>query len=202
MHDIKMDKTLWRNLLIVSGLTVGLGLATAEAASSDKSEPQAKSDGVGALITDSVITTKVKSKMMGDKSLKNSDINVTTTNGVVTLEGTASNAKAKSLAAAEAKSIEGVKSVDNNLRTPGSSNTGAKTEQAMSDSWITTKVKSELLADSLSKGFKISVETKDGVVVLTGALASQNGIDHVKHIAGKVKGVKSVDTTTLVVATN
>ena len=94
----------------------------------------------------------------------------------------------------------GVKSVDNNLRTPGSSNAGAKTERVVSDSWITTKVKSEILADSISKGFKVSVETKHGVVILTGALANQDGIDHVKDIAGKVDGVKSVDTTALVVA--
>ena len=199
MNRLKIDKSLVRNVLIVAGLAVGLGMATAKAASSDKSEPQAHSDGVGAMVTDTAITAKVKSKLMGDKLLDKSDINVTTTNGVVTLEGSVSSAQAKSLAAAETKSIDGVKSVDNNLRTPGSSNAGAKTKRVMSDSWITTKVKSELLADSVSKGFKVNVETKHGVVILTGTLVNQDAINHVKNIAGKVEGVKDVDTTALVV---
>ena len=199
MNRLKIDKSLVRNVLIVAGLAVGLGMATAKAASSDKSEPQAHSDGVGAMVTDTAITAKVKSKLMGDKRLDKSDINVTTTNGVVTLEGSVSSAQAKSLAAAETKSIDGVKSVDNNLRTPGSSNAGAKTKRVMSDSWITTKVKSELLADSVSKGFKVNVETKHGVVILTGTLVNQDAINHVKNIAGKVEGVKDVDTTALVV---
>jgi hyperosmotically inducible protein len=39
-----------------------------------------------------------------------------------------------------------------------------------------------------------------GVVALTGSLASQRAIDHVKDVAGKVKDVKSVDTSALVLA--
>ena len=70
----------------------------------------------------------------------------------------------------------------------------------MSDSWITTKGKSEILADSASKGFDVSVTTTHGVVVLTGKLASSDAIDHVKEIAAKVDSVKSVDISALTVA--
>lgn len=70
----------------------------------------------------------------------------------------------------------------------------------MSDSWITGKVKSGILADSLSKGFDVNVVTVHGVVVLKGELANRDAIDHVKHIAEKVKGVKSVDTSALTVS--
>ncbi len=137
---------------------------------------------------------------MGDDRLKKSDISVTTTNGVVTLEGTATSSKAKSTAGTLAKSVEDVKSIDNNLKTPESSNTGAKTKRAVSDSWITTKVKSEILADSISKGFDVNVKTTRGVVVLKGTLANEDAIDHVKDVAAKVDGVKSVDTSALTVA--
>jgi len=75
-----------------------------------------------------------------------------------------------------------------------------KTKRVASDSWITTKVKSELLADSVTKGFDISVETSHGVVTLSGSLKSQDAIDHAKSLAAKVKGVKSVDVTSLKVA--
>jgi hyperosmotically inducible protein len=39
-----------------------------------------------------------------------------------------------------------------------------------------------------------------GVVTLTGALANQDGINAVKHIAEKVAGVKSVDSSALTVS--
>ena len=76
----------------------------------------------------------------------------------------------------------------------------AKVEQTVSDSWITTKVKSEILANSASKAFKVSVKTKSGVVSLKGKLPTQDAVDLVKMIAEKVKGVHSVDTTGLTIA--
>lgn len=69
----------------------------------------------------------------------------------------------------------------------------------MSDSWITTKVKSEILANSVSKAFKVSVKTKKGAVTLSGKLPSQDSIDLVKMIAEKVKGVRNVDVSGLAI---
>ncbi len=73
-----------------------------------------------------------------------------------------------------------------------------RTERVISDSWITTKVKSEILKSSLAKGFDVKVVTLHGIVTLKGTLASEAVIDQVKAIAAKVKGVQSVDTSTLV----
>ena len=70
-----------------------------------------------------------------------------------------------------------------------------QTERVVSDSWITTKVKSKLLANSGTKAFKVSVKTKHGAVVLNGKLPTQDAVDQVKQIAEKVKGVRSVDTS-------
>lgn len=81
------------------------------------------------------------------------------------------------------------------------SNAASKAERAVSDSWITTKVKAEILANSVSKAFKVSVKTKRGMVSLKGKLPSQDAIDLVKMIAEKVKGVKSVDVSGLVIGT-
>jgi len=75
-----------------------------------------------------------------------------------------------------------------------------KTERVMSDSWITTKVKSEILANSVSKAFKVQVKTKYGMVTLAGKLPSQDAIDLVKLTAQNVKGVKSVDVSGLSIA--
>jgi hyperosmotically inducible periplasmic protein len=77
---------------------------------------------------------------------------------------------------------------------------GDAAAQAMSDTWITTKVKSVLLADSDAKGLDVEVHTEDGVVTLEGVLANQEAVDHVKRLAGDVEGVKRVDASALTVA--
>ena len=73
----------------------------------------------------------------------------------------------------------------------------SNTETATSDIQITTAVKSEIAADSSSKDANIGVTTTNGVVVLTGTMATQDAIDHVKGVAEKVKDVKSVNTSAL-----
>ena len=73
----------------------------------------------------------------------------------------------------------------------------SSTETANSDIQITTAVKSEIAADSSSKDANVGVTTTNGVVVLTGTMATQDAIDHVKGVAEKVKDVKSVDTSAL-----
>lgn len=50
------------------------------------------------------------------------------------------------------------------------SNPVSKPERAVSDSWITTKVKSDILANSVSKALKVGVKTKRGVVSIKGKL--------------------------------
>lgn len=195
-----------RNALIIAAFGTSFAGGVL-AAPNDAATPQAHSDGVGATVTDTGITATVKAKLMTTDGMSKSEVSVTTTNGVVTLNGIASSVHAKTAAEAVAKQVDGVKRVDNNLTTPSNGMEAdrldrdvTKTKRVVSDSWITTKVKSEILASSLAKGFDVSVKTKYGVVVLSGALATQDAVDHVKDIAEKVKGVKSVDATAITVA--
>jgi hyperosmotically inducible protein len=67
------------------------------------------------------------------------------------------------------------------------------------DGWITTKVKSKLAVAKNVKATDITVETKDGVVTLTGAVPSASVKSHVVREAKSVKGVKSVDASGLTV---
>ena len=68
------------------------------------------------------------------------------------------------------------------------------------DTWITTKVKSELATTKNVKSSDISVTTMDGVVTLTGTASSSAEKAKVEGVAKKVKGVKSVDASGLTVA--
>jgi hyperosmotically inducible protein len=81
------------------------------------------------------------------------------------------------------------------------SKAASNAQRVVSDSWITTKVKSEILANSASKAFKVGVKTKNGAVSLKGKLPTQDAIDLVKMISEKVNGVKSVDVSGLVIGT-
>jgi hyperosmotically inducible protein len=72
-----------------------------------------------------------------------------------------------------------------------------RNELASSDSRITTELKSQFAADSISKDVDIGVTTTQGAVVLTGTLVTQDAIDHVKNVAEQVKDVKSVDTSAM-----
>lgn len=68
--------------------------------------------------------------------------------------------------------------------------------QPVSDTWITTKVKTELLASSEVSGTDIKVETVNGVVKLSGT-ANKAQTEKAKSIAHNIDGVKSVDTSGL-----
>ena len=69
----------------------------------------------GEAITDSWITTEVKTKFFDETVLKDSDINVETNNHVVTLKGTVASRAAKVRAAAIARGTEGVTRVIDQL---------------------------------------------------------------------------------------
>jgi osmotically-inducible protein OsmY len=69
----------------------------------------------GEVITDAWITSRVSSKFVGEDLLKDSNINVDTNNHVVTLRGTVMSQAAKARAVAEAKEVEGVRSVVDQL---------------------------------------------------------------------------------------
>ncbi len=72
--------------------------------------------------------------------------------------------------------------------------------KAGSDTWITTKVKSKLLADDATPGMDIEVETKDGVVSLSGTVASEAEKEAAVTKARSVEGVRSVMADGLSVA--
>jgi osmotically-inducible protein OsmY len=75
----------------------------------------------------------------------------------------------------------------------GCANTGQKTGAYVDDSWITTKVKSELIAENDTKAHNISVNTTKGVVTLTGTAETAQESNKAAEIARRVEGVKAVE---------
>jgi len=64
--------------------------------------------------------------------------------------------------------------------------------QTIDDTVITTEIKAKLAADQLSNLTKIGVDTKNGVVTLSGTVDSLERQQRAVQIAGSVKGVRGV----------
>ncbi|WP_169449813.1 BON domain-containing protein [Paludibacterium yongneupense] len=186
-------------LFIIGGLCAGFGSAFAADAA-----PAATSSSMSSAVSDATITTELKTRLMRMKGLSSTRIHITTTDGTVELSGSVRTAHAKSQAMAAARNIEGVRHVTDSLTVSlphGMMHRAvAKSGMTVADSWITSKVKSELLADSITKGFTVSVTTHAGVVTLAGRLDSQDAINRTKELADSVKGVKYLDISALVVS--
>jgi hyperosmotically inducible protein len=71
------------------------------------------------------------------------------------------------------------------------------TEDAVTDTWITSKVKSTFLADSELSGIDIKVETNQGVVTLSGVVASAAEHDLAVAKAKEIRGITAVASEAL-----
>jgi hyperosmotically inducible protein len=147
--------------------------------------------------TDAGITTAVKSKLSADDVVKANDIDVDTTNKVVTLTGTVATPEERGRAVELARATDGVASVVDNLRVSPAVASDAPTypaERAMfSDASLTSAVKAKLLADTTVSGLKIDVDTENQIVTLTGNVRSQAEKEQALRLARETEGVKSVN---------
>ena len=91
----------------------------------------------------------------------------------------------------------------NNANRPANANANANVNVARdtgtSDSWITAKLKLALLADGRVSGFATDVDTKDGVVTLSGKVDEQANKAAAEEVAKGISGVKSVNNQIQVV---
>ncbi len=148
------------------------------------------------------ITTKVKAKLAADSSVKASQIHVETKDKVVTLSGNVDTDAARTEAVALARGTDGVTDVVDNMTVSQpaaqSAEGGSTVGQKVDDAAITAAVKSKLMVDSLVGGLKIDVDTKDGVVSLSGPVKSQTEKDTAVRIARETSGVKDVQDNLVV----
>ena len=73
-------------------------------------------EGTGEYMDDTMITTKVKSAILNEPTLKVAEINVETFKGVVQLSGFVATPAAATKAVQVARDVNGVKSVKNDMR--------------------------------------------------------------------------------------
>lgn len=177
-HEGKMPRavSLFLAGLVLAGMSLGLGCAQ----------------------TDAGLTTKVKSKMVADGSVPASQINVDTKNGVVTLTGTVDHPTEKDQAILVARNTAGVRDVVDMISVRESASSGNAPEpdrtlgERIDDAGITVAVKGRLLEDPDVKGLHIDVDTREGVVYLTGSVHSTAEQERATQLARDTKHVKNV----------
>lgn len=177
-----------------------------EVVAEPKASESSSMGGFANTIDDATITAAVKSKLLWSRYTEGLKTTVVTKSGRVVLTGTADSAAAKELAGRLAMNTRGVVSVNNGLvvsdakiagKDPVKNTvtpTSTDVEKSISDSWITTKVKSTLLYSSNVSGSDIEVTTKSGVVSLVGHLSSGAEKALAIELAQNVRGVKRVES--------
>lgn len=177
------------SLAMVLSLSTGLGVIVTGC---DRNTPVTAVPpvSVGVALDDTVMTTKVKTALLGDESIKGFDIKVVTRKGTVQLSGFVDNQTQLDRAVYVAHNVEGVTAVENNMTLKEGK--AATVGNTLDDSIITTRVKTVLLADPDVKGVEIGVVTRKGEVQLSGFVGTQVQIDRAVALAQVVEGVQSV----------
>jgi hyperosmotically inducible periplasmic protein len=143
----------------------------------------------GEQIDDAALLTSVKSALVSDPVTEAGEINVDVNRGTVKLSGFVDTQQEKSKAGDVARGVDGVKTVQNDIavKTENSS-----TGEVIDDSALTAKVKTALIESSDTKAHQINVETKQGVVQLSGFVDTAAAKSAATNVAKSVTGVKDV----------
>jgi osmotically-inducible protein OsmY len=143
---------------------------------------------LGQITQDNRLNNRIIDKINTIPNLADSaHISVTTFNGVVLLTGEALTPALRDQVEAAAHSVSGIDKVYNQIEIKGPSSSLTKA----SDSWITTKIKTKMLATKGLESGSIKVVTENGTVYLMGTV-NHDQADNTVDIARQVTGVQKV----------
>ncbi|WP_202304094.1 division/outer membrane stress-associated lipid-binding lipoprotein [Dryocola clanedunensis] len=172
--------------ILLQGCVAAAVVGTAAVATKTATDPRT----VGTQVDDGTLEVRVNSALNKDEQLKkDARINVTAYQGKVLLTGQTQNTELASRAKQIALGVDGTTEVYNEIRNIAPVGLGT----ASSDTWITTKVRSQLLSSDQVKSSNIKVTTENGEVFLLGLLTEKEG-KAAADITSRVSGVKHVTT--------
>jgi len=149
-------------------------------------DPSKRTPGV--FIDDAVLEPMVKREILrSDSGFKGSHLVIVSYNGVVLIAGQVATEALRDKAGEVTQKLRRVRKVHNELSIGGPISLVARTN----DSWLTTKVKTRLVASDKAYGRKTKVLTENGVVYLMGLLTRAQA-DNAVEVAAKVYGVQKI----------
>lgn len=143
----------------------------------------------GTMIDDSSIETTITVNLNANADLKKAHISVVSFNGTVLLVGQVPTQELKNEATriATAASASRIKTVHNELEVSGATTFLSRSN----DAWLSTKLKTLMLADPTVAGLRTKVVTENGVVYLMG-LVTQAEADQTVDLVSNSSGVTKV----------
>ncbi|WP_439234865.1 division/outer membrane stress-associated lipid-binding lipoprotein [Lonepinella koalarum] len=163
---------------------VALGLGGAAVATKVGTDPRT----VGSQVDDETLELKVYDAVTKDEQIKaEGRVVVVSYSSRVLLLGQVPDESLKEIATSLAKGVENIGDVYNEMRVGSPISFSQKSQ----DSWITTKIKSDMLLNSAVKTTDIKVITENKEVFLLGNVTQEQGIA-AAEVARKVSGVEKV----------
>ena len=186
---------IFRKLALSSSVALALGGIGAGFAAPSPQDTQQ--------VADARRETQILTSFNMNRYLRTFDLSVVVDGNKAVLTGTVSDGICKELAGQIAKNANGITQVDNHIAVDADAtsksdktkvgSSAAQAEQAMSDSWITAKVKASLMLTDRVDRFEIAVTTSNGVVSLKGVVDSMAERELAVQVAQDIHGVKKVE---------
>jgi len=156
--------------------------------------PAQAQKSAGESLDDSTINATVKAELIANASTKARQINVETYKSVVQLSGFVESETEKADAERIAGAVGGVREVRNSIvvaiRPPVS--------QRIADGVTTGRVKAALIDDKDVNSNQINVETRAGVVQLSGFVLNEKRRERAAFVALRVEGVQRVENALVI----
>ncbi len=140
------------------------------------------------IVDDNNIQLKIEEKIYTDDSIRRHiHVNVTSYNGVVLLTGEIPTTEMRNVVVRHAQHVAKIKQIHNETIVAPASDFKSRRQ----DTWLTTKVKSALLAEKKINGLHFKVVTENQVVYLLGLVTRAEG-DIAANAVRQVNDVKQI----------
>jgi osmotically-inducible protein OsmY len=178
-------------MLLAGSLAALVSAPLAFAQTPDRREAAVRRDVTDDQVRDAITETRIRSLMLeklGDDAM---GITVRAAGSKVMLTGHVAKRSTAELSKEVALSVEGVKDVDEDVKTYSGSNPIKKAGKELKDAALESFVKNRILANAGKNAFHAEVEAVDGVISLRGHV-SPDARETVLRTARETKGVVKV----------
>lgn len=189
---MKSINARWKLFALALSLTAVTACTSVLTATTSKPiQPDPTKRTLGTYIDDEQLETIAEVNLnKASTALSQSHINVNAFNGVVLVTGQVPNPATRELASTTLKKLHKVRLVHNELQILGNSPYLGRT----SDSWVTTKVKTQLLSHKDIDSGRVKIITENGTVYLMGTVSHAQAAKIV-NVVSRIDGVQKVVRT-------
>lgn len=174
-------------------ITIAIAAAALAAGpAAESAQSRAPDAGSSQPLKDGYLKSKIVGALAVNPHVSASKLDVKVENGIAYLGGTAKDATERDLAVEIAKGVDGVKAVRSSVglqtaaagtkRASAKGDTRRTAGETVDDATLTARVKGKLIRNSNTPAGKIDVDTRQGVVTLTGTVDDEAR----KDLAGKI----------------